>query len=459
LYFRVLIPGGKGCNSFFKKNQINLNTKRMKTKFYIFVAILATVFAGITPAIAQYTGTLNDTIYLGSKYKNEVYYSMSAGNKGAVDRNQWDIAFHASRMSASILTNDGLGVELYAYPKSDTSGWAAVDTSGIKSWKVLVNSTKDWETGAFNQHQKAHPDYGWGVYNSVSHDVVGDSLFIIKLRDGSLRKIWIMEKYSSANIIDFRLAKIDGSADTIVSLDCNPYATKNFVGYAISTNQIVDFEPVAATNWDLLFTKYNYTYPSSSPNAGSLYIVTGVLSNYKVKVKEYKQVAPDFILTSPVVMDSTRSPIGWEWKSFNGATFAYNVTDSLAYFVQDRGGKIHKLVFTNFVGSSTGRIAFRKELISFTGVGENPKSGFNAAVYPNPVKEVMNLVINPGNSKLATITLLDMSGRAVLNRKFDLQAEDISTLQIPVSGLPSGIYMLKIQAGVNVIARKIIVTN
>jgi hypothetical protein len=54
---------------------------------------------------------------------------MANGNTGAVNRKQWDIAFRASRMSASILTNDaannnpiGLnGVELYTYGNSDTS--------------------------------------------------------------------------------------------------------------------------------------------------------------------------------------------------------------------------------------------------------------------------------------------------------------------------------------------------
>jgi hypothetical protein len=431
----------------------------MKTKFYTYIAILAIVLAGISPARAQYSGSVNDTIYLGASYKNEVYYSLSSGNKGAVDRKQWDIAFRTIRLSSSIITNDGVGVELYAYPKSDTSGWATVDTSGIKSWKILVNSTTDWEPGAFDQNSKSHPDYGWGIYNSVTHNVVGDSLFVIKLRDGSFRKLWIIEKFSADNIFDFRFAKLDGTEDHTVQFDSNPYLTKNYSGYSLTTNQVVDFEPVDANQWDILFTKYVYTYPASSPNAGSLYPVTGVLSNYKVKVKEYKHVAPDFILTDHVVMDSTRSPIGWEWKVFNGTTFAYNVTDSLAYFIQDRGGHIHKLVFTNFVGSSTGRIAFRKERISLTGVGENPKSGFNAAIYPNPVRNSLNLVINPGHSRLSIVTLLDVSGRVVISKKFDLPADDLSELTISVSGLPSGLYILKIQAGAYIISRKVIVNK
>ena len=134
------------------------------------------------------------------------------------------------------------------------------------------------------------------------------------------------------------------------------------------------------------------------------------------------------------------------------------MTDSLVYFVQDRGGNINKLVFKEFL-VETGRIVLQKELISFTGINEIEKSGFSAAVYPNPVRENMNLVVNPGKSGNAVVTLLDISGRVVMNRRFDVQAEDLNTLQIPVSGLPSGIYMLKIQAGTQVVSRKVVVNN
>ncbi len=433
----------------------------MKNKFYTFVAILATSLAGMLPAMGQKSGPVIDTVLMGSGYNNEVYYSMSAGNRGAVNRKQWDIAFRASRMSASILTNDacnnngiGLtGVELYAYPKADTSGWASVDTTGILAWKKLVNSTTDWETGAFCQNQKGHPDYGWGKYNTASHDVVGDSLFIIRLRDGSYRKLWIMRKYSSDNKTEIRYANLDGSGDTHTTVDCNAQADKNFVGYSITTNAEVDFEPVPSAQWDILFAKYMYTYPD-----GTLYPVTGVLSNYDVKVNKFEHVAPDYRMFDLQAMDSTRSPIGWEWKALD-ASFIYHVQDSLAFFVQDKVGNIHKLVFTDFGGSTTGRIVLNKEMISAAGIDETGKSNLNAAIYPNPVNGTMNLVLNPGSSKMALVTMHDMSGRTVSTNEYNLPAEVLSTLRIPVSDVPSGIYIVKIQVGANVISRKVIVNN
>jgi hypothetical protein len=425
----------------------------------IFVALLATTFSGILPVMGQKVGPVTDTISMGPGYAKEIYYSMAAGNKGTVDRKQWDIAFRASRLSASILTNDGAnnnpiglsGVELYTYPKSDSSGWATVDTAGLFGWKKMVNSTTDWEVGAFDQNQLGHPDYGWGKYNTATHDVVGDSLYIIKLRDGSLRKLFIKRKYSSLNMIEFRYANIDGTNDNTVTVDCNPYAAKNFVGYSITTNQVVDFEPVVSSDWDILFTRYMYTYPD-----GVQYPVVGVLSNYKTKVNRFDHVAPDFRIFDLESMDSTRSPIGWEWKYLD-ANFIFHVQDSLVHFIQDKGGNIHRLVFKEFVGSSSGRIVLEKEMISATGIGETGKVDFNAAVYPNPVSEVMNVVINPENGSSAVISILDMSGRTVFSRKYEVQSNTLSTLQIPVIDFPAGAYIVKMQIGGNSISRKVII--
>lgn len=423
----------------------------MKIKFYTYVVLLATAFAGIDPAMGQTPGTVMDSVFMGAGYSNEVYFSMSAGSQGTASRATWDIAFNPSGRSVSILTNDGSGVELYTYPNADTSGWATVSTTGIDTWKKMYNSLTDWETGAFcaNQNPKGHPDYGWGVYNSVMHNIVGDSIFVIKLRDGSFRKIWIMEK-TTANTYEFRYANIDGTGDTKVSLDGTLYLTKNFVGYSVSTNQVVDFEPVASTKWDILFTKY-MGLSGTTP-----YPFTGVLINYGVKANKFKAVSLTYNGWADAPMNISRSFIGADWKKYNGAT--YDVADSLVYFVQDKGGNIYKLIFKDFV-ISTGRIRLEKGAISFTAVNGITKSGFNAAVYPNPVNDVMNLVINPGKSRFAVVSIVDMSGRTVLSKHYDVQSEDLSTLRIPVSELPSGLYMVKIQAGGNVITRKVIVNN
>lgn len=432
----------------------------MKSTFYTLIVLVASSFIGLS-AMGQQTTVITDTIYMGAGYNNEIYYSMSAGDQGAVNRKQWDIAFRASRLSASILTNDaannntiGLaGVELYTYPNSDTSGWATVDTAGITTWQNMVNSTTDWEEGAFCRNQKGHPDYGWGKYNTATHNVVGDSLFIIKLRDGSLRKLWIIEKYSSDNIFKFRFANIDGTDDNTITLDCSPYTTRNFIGYSITTKEAVDFEPVVSSQWDILFAKYAYTYPD-----GTIYQVTGVLDNYGVKVNKFEGVPTDYRLFDLSTMDSTRSPIGWEWKTYDFANNVYTV-DTTVYFVQDKGGNIHRLVFRAFAGTTSGMIVLDKEMISATGINEVAEPAVNVAVYPNPVADMMNLVLNPGKSRNVIVSLNDISGRTVFNQPYELPSETLSTISIPVSNLKSGMYIVRVQVGSSIISRKVLVNN
>jgi len=65
-----------------------------------------------------------------------------------------------------------------------------------------------------------HPDYGWGVYNTVTHNVTGDSIYVIKVGN-ELKKLWIIKKVSINNIYHIRYANLDGSNEQIIELDIN----------------------------------------------------------------------------------------------------------------------------------------------------------------------------------------------------------------------------------------------
>jgi predicted lipoprotein with Yx(FWY)xxD motif len=297
----------------------------------------------------------SDSISMSAGYANEVYYSMKNGIVQTGPRATWDIAFRTMKRSSSILINDGSGVVLYTYPKADTSGWATVDTSGLSAWKPMYNDPKDWENGAFSRNAKGHPDYGWSIYNDVTHNLYGDSLFVIKLRDGSFRKLWMVKKLSSADVFEFRFANLDGTGEQNVTENISSLTATDFSGYSLETNSRVAFEPVKSS-WDILFTKYMSVQPDGTP-----YLVTGVLSNDTVKTKKFYPVVLTYSDYSPGAWDSTRSSIGWNWKVFNMTTFTYNVVDSTVYFVKPIQGDVYKLYFTAFAGSTTGVVKFNIE--------------------------------------------------------------------------------------------------
>ena len=423
----------------------------MKSRNLLFVALLAIIVVSSHPAVAQKSGLVNDTVTLGPGYANEVYYSMSSGTKATVARNQWDIAFRTPILSSSIITNDGSGVMLYTYPKADTAGWSNLDTTGISTLEPLYNSLKDWELGAFNTFSKGQFDYGWGLYNITTHNLTGDSLYVIKLRNGVYRKLWIVQKLSSLNKYNIRYAALDGTGDVTATIDCGLYTTHNFVGFSIADSKVVDFETTAATSWDLLFTKY-MGLSGTTP-----YPVTGVLSNDKVGVIKSHTVFLTYSQWDPALFNTAREVVGYDWKTFTGT--AYKIVDSLVYFVQDKSGNINRLIFKDFAGSSTGRIVLQKEKISVLGIDEITANKMNAVVYPNPVKDIANLVINPGNSSSVKVYVMDTRGRVVLNSTFKARENTLSTLQIALPQLADGIYLVVINTESGRITQKIIVKN
>lgn len=421
----------------------------MRIKIF-FVALLATFFVFNTNSHAQKAAVITDTVLMNPGYTHEVYYSLTSGTKASVLRNQWDIAFRTAILSASIITNDGSGVVLYTYPKSDTSGWNALDTAGINNWKKLYNSGADWEMGAFNTHTKGQFDYGWGVYNVVTHNLTGDSIYVVKLRNGQFVKLIISGKASAQNKYTIKYANLDGQGEKQSVIDCAPFTSRNFLGYSISDSKVIDFETIDANSWDLLFTKYMYKYPDGTP-----YNVTGVLSNYNTGVNKFHPVAPDFRLWSAETMDSSRTAIGYDWKYLDNS-FAYHIVDSLVYFVQDKSGNIHKLAFKEFSGSAKGRIVLEREAISAAGKNENKYFALQATVYPNPVQDFVNLIINPEKVSELHVSISDISGRQVFSAYYPVQPEMLNTIQIHSSGLPTGVYMFKAQAKDKVYFQKIV---
>lgn len=392
---------------------------------------------------------VKDSVSMLAGYANEVYYSLADGEVVSVPRTQWDIAFRTFTMSSSIMINEGTGVMLYTYPKSDTTGWATVDTVGINGWTPMYNSFDDWENGAFSRNAKGHPDYGWAIYNTATHDLVADSLFVIKLRDGSFRKLWMARKYSTLNLYSFRFANLDGSNESKITVDCNPYTTKNFVGYSIQTSAIVDFEP-AKNSWDLLFTKYQALLP---PNA-TPYTVTGVITNDGIKTIEYRNVEPDFMDWDLALASSSRSEIGYDWKTLVGSS--YVVEDSLVYFVQDLAGNINKLIFTKFEGSISGKIVFEKTMISANDISENTSKN-DMSIYPNPVKDKLNISLDNMTGFPVHISLSALTGQVVY--ALTIAKNTGNAISISVNDMPDGMYLLTAKSATGTSAKKVVVNK
>ena len=438
-------------NINYLNHNIYLSIMKTFTKYLTFFIVMSL----ISPA-AAFSGSPvaeSDSVEMGPSYANDIYYSMKHGQVASVERGNWDIAFHTPLFSATILTNGATGVNLYSYPNADTTGWNSIDTTGLSGWAPLYDHPDDWEIGAFNRHETGHPDYGWGKYNPVSHEVIGDSLYIIQLRDGSFKKLWIVKRgYVNGGadyLYVFKFANLDNSGEITVQLNPANYLSKNFIYYSLQTNEVIDRDPESST-WDLLFTKYMSVQPNGEP-----YPVTGVLNNFNVAANKNQGVTPDFIDWTALPLDTAKSPIGWDWKVFDMQTFTWSVVDSLVYFVQSLEGDVYKLYFTKFTGSSSGKAVFVKELTSSLAVGEPVEETAHFSVYPNPASGFINLVNENAGGNTVKVILRDITGKSVLDRDVD----NSGSVRLDLEGIPEGIYLLTIDNGAQAETHKLIISS
>ena len=119
---------------------------------------------------------------------------------------------------------------------------------------------------------------------------------------------------------------------------------------------MIDREP-AATDWDLLFTKY---YDESET-----YSVTGVLNNPKTGAVKLTEIDPTTVEYDNEELSTNRKVIGSNWKEFSMETMSYTVFDDIAFFVKIQNNDLYKMYFTGFE-RETGNITFIKKYIETT---------------------------------------------------------------------------------------------
>lgn len=414
---------------------------KRKTPFQVLIALFIS-----TSAIAQ----VNDTVSVGPGYANQTWYTISDGSRVSSANNNWDLAFEIKGYTATILVNTAAGNSLWAAPNkiANESDFLSLDTVGITNWTTLYNSDTSLSVGAFNKNISTNPnDIGWGIYNMTTHNIVGDSLFVIKLSNGTYKKLWIISL--SSGVYNFRYANLNNTNDTTVALSKSGFIEKNFGYYSIQSNLQLDREPVISKA-DLIFTKYTAFIPTP-------YSVTGVLLNKGVKAIKARGVDVNTVSVDQYSFVNTSNTIGYDWKRFD-FTLGYVIEDSLAFFVKPLSGNIYKLIFTGFGGSANGNFMFNTEEIPSTNVtNESNENIASVAVYPNPIRnDNINLIFDILNTnEKANISIIDLTGNVIYNEESFFE-KGLHQHTIASSILNAGIYFINITIANNSITKKII---
>jgi hypothetical protein len=358
---------------------------------------------------------------MGPGYANDLYYSFANGLVKSEPGNNWHLAFTARIVDASILINE-VNTQVQAFVgANDTTSWATLDTTG-QAWTPLHNSDQDWAYGALANLGTSFPDYGWGVYNTITHNVFGNRIFVIKI--GAVFKKFMVRSMKSNGEYTFRIANLDGTNELTKVVNKSAYAGKNFFYYNVITDQFIDREP-ATTAWDFVARRYltvvqNQWYP-----------VTGIQTNLdrvSAKVVGVDTASNDW---STAVLNGNISNIGSDWKSFNNTTFQWQLADSTTYFATAGSGDLYKVVFTSFAGSGTGNFSFNQKMVSALSTPEVELP--QVALYPNPSQGAVTIAV-PEIGGTTTIRILDFAGRTVRNLPVMEQQR--------IEGLPAGAYLV-----------------
>lgn len=409
-------------------------------------------FAFILPLASALSAQETVTVTTGQGNAQQTWYSFQNGVVESRPLAEWDMAIELTGITGGIHLNTAKGIEVYKVPYAFAQ-WASVDTTGhIAPSLQQHNSETNWSSGALNQGLTSNPfDLGWGIYNMITHNVTGDSCFVVKLANGAWKKLRIDGYASATDTYTFTWADLDGSDEQSNSFARSTYAGRNFAYISLENNTVFDREPATDT-WDLLFTRYMAFVPFPVP---SMYPVAGVLQNHDIEVQRVNGVTSSFSDWSAGPFSADINGIGFDWKTFNQSTFQWEYATDRVHFARDRAGNIWKLVFTTYGGSATGDMTFTQELLSATSVNELDGT-VPMALYPNPVTDGrLNIVLD---APLSTLDLLvfDASGRVVLTERMaGLGGMEVRTLD--VSTLPAGIYTARVQGEGRVATQRFVV--
>jgi hypothetical protein len=417
-----------------------------------------TLFLGIVLNFAFLNAQTLDTVSIGAGYSQQVWYKLETDKETKSSANNWDLAF-STRISRDAAIGLHPNASLFK-AVAPVSAWATlnIDTLTLTPDKQQFNADTVWYTGAFNYTGDNLFNYGWGGYNLVTHNVVGDSIYILKTPSGAWKKIFI-EKLAYDTSYFFKYADLNGANEKSFELKKKNFANKHFGYFSFITNNIVDREPLSK-DWDLTFLRYIGLTPDGTGKLQN-YPLTGVLSSDAVTVaKVRRDTANDKI--EGLNFQSKINVIGADWKSFDQANNRWKLLDSTAYFVKMSSGKLFKLVFTGFGGSANGNMIFtREEIKAITSSSlDNPKDGVAAmGIYPNPATDGnITLVYELGKKPAqdVDIQLFNLAGQSVFSKK-TTYTEGIQQYTLPALNLNTGVYFARIRWDGKMLMQKVVV--
>jgi len=431
----------------------------MKRKILSIFALI-----GLSVSMNAQNAWINDSVSMGAGSGNDIFYSMQNGTVKSENNLNWHLAFSMNAGdSSSIWANHNTGnayVKVYNIHKDKTQ-WAAVTLNDTLTGTPCFNLDQKWSQGALNDIPSPNPfNFGWGTYSPVTHNVYGDSIFIINANN-VFYKVIIDSLQSTLMTYHFRVGNIVAATENPYTLaKGTKYANSIFAYFDLATGTDSLREPDIAT-WDVVFNRYNSLVLMGPPPAVP-YSVIGALGNRGITFGEAVTVHVDTACnnygTYTTPWSNSISMIGYDWKTFTPPGGPWVVPDSVSYFILDKNSKIWQMQFTAYSGSGTGNIIFRKRQVTPTKVTDINSVVNQYSLYPNPAQNMLNVVIDAKESTDAKVQIIDMTGKIVLSTSVKMQ-NGLNAYNIPTQHLANGNYVLFVNGSNIQIKEKIAISK
>jgi hypothetical protein len=178
----------------------------------------------------------------------------------------------------------------------------------------------------------------------------------------------------------------------------------------------------------------------------------------KVFGRPFNSIKPD---SNWLVGDYTKAfkndltGIGSNWKTFSGA---WSLSDTMCYLIErtrTTDTSYWLLRMTAFTGSAGGKTLFsRMQLRNSLSVKD--KFFGSVKVFPNPASKQFFLTLDMPTPKACRVFVKSMDGKTLVSQPLQAQAS-WNAYPVSVAGISSGIYLLQIQSGSEVMTQKLVI--
>ncbi len=286
----------------------------------------------------------------GTSAANAVYVDFSTDAATAVNRDSWDLGFHAGS-AFKVILNAGNASSAKKINKNDLNLVTAADISPSELIAYQGNGTLDLIDDPTQASILTKT-----VIDEVSATDADNKVYIINRKGASttiseadLYKVRILRKNNG-----YALQYAQLSATSFKTVDIVKDPKFNFQNVSLLTGKTLNAEPEKA-NWDLVWG-YSMYYTATMPYPFSdLIFINNLGGTQAAEVLTTTVAYADYQAShlASTTFSANRSVIGANWRVTSPATSAGVKTDRF-YVIKDAAGHAYKLKFVSFTEKDGG---------------------------------------------------------------------------------------------------------